>query len=143
MYDNQIYKCEIDSIADIIENKIKEYNDSKIFGRYYKNIERYYLEKDNCMVYDAKYHIQNNIFDINPNYKGTDYEYIPKYSKKYFHNGREIEIPVFMRKIKESGERVVGELSTKAMLKQIMLRDKIRQIDIRIDKQANSRESQA
>ena len=48
-----------------------------------------------------------------------------------------------MRKIKESGERVVGELSTKAMLKQIMLREKIRQIDIRIDKQANSRESQA
>ena len=48
-----------------------------------------------------------------------------------------------MRKMKESGERVVGELSTKAMLKQIMLREKIRQIDIRIDKQANSRESQA
>ena len=48
-----------------------------------------------------------------------------------------------MRKIKESGERVVGELSTKAMLKQIMLREKIRQMDIRIDKQANSRESQA
>ena len=97
------YKCEINDISDVIEEKIKEYNESKIFGKYYRNIEKHYPEKDKCMIYNGKYHgvAQNNIFDINLNYTDSELSYVSKYSKKYFHNGREIEIPVYVRNIKE------------------------------------------